>query len=221
MTDISLRNSVASERQSVYVLRGTSSFSICFDSLCCFTLKDINDNCCCSKIRSDLSNLAWSLVSKWPSEGEVSEARVSNSFSICSDEKWFGYICCFTLSSINSSSCFYKLWSDGEILDWNLVSKWSSEDGGSEARVNTSFLMCSDEIVFDSMCFFPFNSINYSFFCETLIRWRKLGLESGIKVIFIRWSFRGESKHLIYNELWGKPVIIFFYLKWQGMNLIF
>ena len=32
------------------------------------------------------------------------------------------------------------------------------------------------------------------------IRWRNIGIESGIKVIFKRWIFRGKSKYFILNE---------------------
>ena len=55
----------------------------------------------CSKIWLDLSNLAYSLVSRQSSEDEVSEVRVINSFLICAGEKVFGSTCFSPLNSIN------------------------------------------------------------------------------------------------------------------------
>ena len=59
--------------------------------------------------------------------------------------KMFDSMRCYLLNSINSSSCFSKLWLDGEILAWNLLSKWTAEDGCSELIVSTSFWMGPDE----------------------------------------------------------------------------
>ena len=62
LTDVSLSTSVASDRHSVYVLRGTSYFSISFNYCFCLTLKSINSSSCCSNILLDLSNLALDLL---------------------------------------------------------------------------------------------------------------------------------------------------------------
>ena len=117
---------------------------------------------------SNLSNLAWSLVSKQYSEDEVSEVRVSTSFVICSDENFYGSICCFPFNSINYSSFFPKIWSDGESIAWGLLSKLSSEDGCSEVRVSTSFSICYDENMFNYVCCFSLNFINSSSFFQKL-----------------------------------------------------
>ena len=103
LNDVSLRILVASERNSIYVLRGNSSFSICFDSWCCFTLKYISCYCCCSKIWSYLSGLDWILVSKLSSEDGCSEVRLSTSFSMCYDENMFNYMYYLPLNSTNYS----------------------------------------------------------------------------------------------------------------------
>ena len=53
----------------------------------------------------------------------------------------------------------------------------------------------------------------YQFFFlvfKTLIRWRKLSLEFSIKVIFRRWMFGGDSRHLIFNVLWWEHVWFFY-----------
>ena len=127
-----------------------NQFLICFDFWCCCSMKLINCSSGCSIIWSDLSNLAWSLVSKWYPEDEVSEARVSTSFSMCYNEEFLGSIYRFLLNYINYYSCFSKLWSNEEILACNLVPKWSSEDVCSEVRVSISFLICFD----DNLIFF-------------------------------------------------------------------
>ena len=90
-----------------------NQFLICFDFWCCCYMKLINYSSGCSKIWSDLSNLAWSLVSKWYPQDEVSEARVSTSFSMFYNEDFLGPIFCFLLNSINYYSCFSKFWSNG------------------------------------------------------------------------------------------------------------
>ena len=58
--------------------------------------------------------------------------------------------------------------------------------------------MCTDEILFGSICCFSFISINYSFIL-TFIVWINIGFKFGLKVIFRIWRFRGKSKHLIFN----------------------
>ena len=57
----------------------------------------------------------------------------------------FDFTCCFTLNSINDSFGVSKLWSDGKILALDFVSKWSSENGGSEVIASTSFWMSFDK----------------------------------------------------------------------------
>ena len=51
----------------------------------------------------------------------------------------------------------------------------------------------------------PWN-LSILIFFETLIRWIKLGLQSGIIVIFRRCSFIGESNHFILNVFWWENV---------------
>ena len=73
------------------------------------------------KVWSDGEILAWDLVSKWYSEDGCSEVIVITSFSIFSYENMFYSMCCFSLNSINSSSCFYKLWSYLSNMAWCLL----------------------------------------------------------------------------------------------------
>ena len=68
LTDMSLMTSVASDIHGVSELRGTRFSSICFNSLCCCYTKSFNYSSSCSIILSDLSKLAWGLVSKQSSE---------------------------------------------------------------------------------------------------------------------------------------------------------
>ena len=173
-----------------------------FGPICCFSLNSIHYSSCFSNFWSNGETSAWNLVSKWYSEDGVSEVRVSTSFSIFYNEKCFGYIFCYPLNTINYSSWFSKPWSDGEILDWSLVSSWSSEDGCSEVRVRNHFnVFWWEHIwfhVFFSLLLYQF----FFLFFETLVRWRKLGLESDKKVIFRGWSFKGEIKQFVYNDFW-------------------
>ena len=86
---------------------------------------------------------------------------------MCSDDNLSGSNCCFPLNSISYYYYLLKNWSGGERLALNSVSKWPSEDGGSEVRARTSFSFFSDENMLDSMCCFPLNSINnYSCFSK-------------------------------------------------------
>ena len=59
-----------------------------------------------------------------------------------------------------------KIWSDGEMLAWDFLSKWYSKDVCSELILSTSFLMCYDENIFHSVCCFPLKSINSSSGCS-------------------------------------------------------
>ena len=148
LTDISFITSVASDRYGVFELLVISSSSICYDSWLCCSMKSINSSSGCSKIWSDLSNFAWSLVSNQYSEDIVSKLRVTILFLIFSDENLFGSIFFSPLNSINYSSGCSKLWLDVEILSWNFLSKLYSEYGCSEVIVSTSFgmfLLCLDE----------------------------------------------------------------------------
>ena len=115
----------------------------------CFPLNSINSSSCFSKIWSGGEILAWNFLSKWSSKDGCSEVMVSTSFWMCTYENLFNSSWCFPFNSINSSSCFFKLWPDGEILDWDFLWKWSAEDGFSEVIVSTTFWMCSYENIFD------------------------------------------------------------------------
>ena len=110
LAGISSITSVASERN---VFRVNSSSLICSDYWCCCSVKFINYSSSCSKIWSDLSNFAWSLVSKQSSEDKDSEVIVTILFSIYSYENLFGSILCSHLNSISCSYCFSKHWLDG------------------------------------------------------------------------------------------------------------
>ena len=64
---------------------------------------------------------------------------------MCSNDNCFGSNYYFPSNSINTSSSCPKKLLYGEVLAWNFLSKLSSEDGYSEVRVTTSFLMIFDE----------------------------------------------------------------------------
>ena len=98
----------------------------------------INSSSGCSKIWSDLSNLAWSLVSNQSTEDEVSEVRVSTSFLMCYFDNFFGPICCFPLNFINSSFGCSNFWLDRESVTCNSLSNLFLGDGCSEVSDNTN-----------------------------------------------------------------------------------
>ena len=85
-SDISLITSVVSEWRDIYEFRSTSEFLICFNFWFCCSMRSINSSSDFLECWSDLSNLAWSLVSKWYSEDEVSWAISRTLFWMCSDE---------------------------------------------------------------------------------------------------------------------------------------
>ena len=60
-----------------------------------------------------------------------------------------------------------------------------------------------------------FHEIHPFFFCsfKNLIRFIKLGLEFGLEAIFVRWIFRSESKHFVFNVLWWELVWFLFFLE--------
>ena len=133
-----------------------------FGSICCYPLNYINSYYGCSKVLSYWEILSWNFLSKWSSEDGCSEFMVSTSFWMGPDENFLNSSWCSSLESINYSSCFSKLWSDGEILSWNFLSKLSSEYGCSELTVSTSFWMSSDENFLNSSWCSSLNSINSS-----------------------------------------------------------
>ena len=104
---------------------------------CCSSLKSINYYYCFSKLWSDGEILSWDFLSKWYSEDGCSELMVSTSFWMGPDEKLFKLSWCPSLNSINSSSCFSKLWSYGEILAWDFL------------VLIHLFWMCYDENIFE------------------------------------------------------------------------
>ena len=130
----------------------------------------------------------------------VSELRGTRYSSICFDYWW----CCY-MKSINPSSGCSNILLDRYSFTCNFLSKLSSENGCSEVIVSTSFLMCSDENMFDFMCCSPLKSVNSSY-CFSKLWWINLGLEFGLKFILRRCMFRGESKHFIFNVLWWEMV---------------
>ena len=109
-------------------------------------------------------NISLSFFSKWSAEDGCSEVRVSTSFWMGPDKNFFNSSWCSSLKSINYSSCFSKLWSNGESLAWNSLSKWYVEDGSSKVRVSTSFWMGPGENCLDLSWCSSLNSI-YSSSC--------------------------------------------------------
>ena len=216
--------SVASERHGVFEMIVTSSYSIYCYYWCCCSIKSINYYSSCSKFWSDLSNLAWILVSKNYSEDKDSEVRVTILFSMCYDEKLFGYICFSPLNSINSSYLFSKLGLDGEISSWNFFSKWSSEDGCSDVVVSPLFWMASDEYFLNTLCHFSLNSwifinvsthfsngVNYSSCCSKLwldgeiLLWgflSKWSSEYGCSELMVSTSFLMSTDEKFPNSSW-------------------
>ena len=144
----------------------------------------------CDWILTDIS-LITSVASK---RNNVSELRVTNSYSIC-----FGYLCYCSMKSINpSSGCsksyqIYQTW-PGFWLQFNLhkikFQKWEQE-----IHLNIFFW----ELVWFQLLFSPeLYQLSFLFF-KYLIIWRNLVLEFSLKVICRIWMFRGESNHLILN----------------------
>ena len=130
-----------------------------FGLIFCSTLNSINYYSICSKTLLYGEILSWNLLSKWYSEDGCSEVILNTSFWMGTDEIFLKSSCCFPLKSINYYSWFSKKLSDGEILACNFLSKWSSEHWCSEVILDTSFWMCFDYNMFDSMCYFKI-SIN-------------------------------------------------------------
>ena len=127
----------------------------------------------------------------------------------------FQFLMLFYLDLQKLLFCCSKLWPDLPNLAWSLVSKWSSADLFSEVSGTTSFQICSDE---NFLIPFVVFLVTYQFsflLLKTLIKLIKIGLEFGLKVIFIIWSFRGDRNHSISNVFWWELVLflLFFFLE--------
>ena len=68
----------------------------------------------------------------------------------------------FSLELYQFFFLFSNFWSDGEILAWVFLSKWSWEDGYSELIVSTLFWMGPNENFLNLSWYPPLNFINYS-----------------------------------------------------------
>ena len=176
ITFIKLGCSLVSRQSSEYQVievRVSTLFSMCpdescFGSICCFPLNYIKYFSRFSKLLSDGEIFDWKLLSKWYSEYGCSEVIVSTSFSMGPYENFLISSYFPSLKFINSSSSFLILWSDGEILACNFLSKLSSEDLCSEVIVSTSCWMGPDENFLDSSWYFSLNFINSSSFLPKL-----------------------------------------------------
>ena len=102
----------------------------------CSSLKYIYYYSCFSKLWSSGENLARNFHSNLSSEDGCSELMVITSFWMGPDENFLNSSWCSSLNSINYSSCFSKLWSDGKILACNFL------------RVITLFWICYGENMF-------------------------------------------------------------------------
>ena len=72
-------------------------------------------------------------------------------------------------NGVNYSSGFSIIFSDGEILAWNFLSKLFAEDGCSEVKVRNSFWMGPDEnFIMSSWCY-SLDSINSSSYFSKLL----------------------------------------------------
>ena len=133
---------------TVYVLRGTSYFSICFEYWWCLTLKSIIYSCYYQFftifINLGLEFGIKAIIRWWMLRG----ASKHYSFNVFWWELvWFHFFPTWTLSMLLLVFQFFIIWRK---IGLDFCLKYTSENLCSDVKVITQFSLCSDDNVFDS-----------------------------------------------------------------------